>query len=702
MKKAFAFLIPVLALSHAASSQKTDGEILRYERTHIPGRLIYDQIKNYGVSVVVNNNSLFTIDTYANNFPLALTSYDKVDYANAQLKVQVVYGPCIAVDEKTVTETREEKVDSVKKKVTYYKRVFNFRYPISCRLVNSGNNTTLYTNSYSESNVRTIETGMLKSEAEAIKNLAENRNYYLTSNINGLCKDFILPCNDAIRDMFDFYPEKIALDIFRIRKWDKSDEYNDHIKNIMDVFKAQREAEQPAVVKEKIKNDLSYLQSFEGVFKPTDKKEDVLYFSNYFNLSTIYFALDDYGQAKYYLQKLDSCEKKERLTSYLKSAIEAGEARAALHFLSTTHLDYNPVKDYRLAGKNIKSNAGELPVAAPSAAPIATAVSTPKIYSQLGQEKNVLKAIWLAYQCWNAGNTSYLEPADYIYQGGNLVVGQKFLYPVGNEKYTIIRLNSDNTQIPSAIFSTSPNNNNKVELIWTGDKLIGIKIKSYSGFDYTIDRVANGDIIGFTARELWNNKIQTVFRMEYKEDRIEKITKFENDVNTKKPWIRSIETFAYSDTAVVVDRLAYPTGKPNKPENASGMQCIYKRSKGNPYIVVQPYGETTEISYNSNDDVEKKIIRKKIGTVEEHIFTYTDGKLFKEETTIRNTQGDFIERNVNISFTLNGLSASVPDHEKLEGNYKFTQTGELIWEARDGKYRQKTNGVWSDWAYFKY
>ncbi|MGG9972368.1 hypothetical protein ACQ33O_11290 [Ferruginibacter sp. SUN002] len=377
MKKIFSFLFLLCFVANICCAQKYDRETLRYQNTHIPSKLIYDQIKNYGTNISVNSTSQFTIDyQYANDLAIKLVSYDKVDFNNADLKVYVSYGPYMYIDEKTATETKEEKVDSVKRNVTYYKRIHNFRYPITYKLVNGKNNVVLYQNAYSTDNVRSIESAQYKSEYEAARALAGSKTASLTAHINELCKAFMNNCNFYIKDMFDFYPNNDALDFFKIKKWDNDDEYNGHVKAVMNAFKTQTSDEQPAIIKEKIKADLAYFQSFEGKFDPQDKHEDILYFCNYYNLATIHYCLDDFDKAQFYIQKLDSSDKKEKLTSYLKSVVDMGKVRTAKHFLTTTHLVYNPVTDFRLTGKAYTSDAASAVENIASAIATGTVVST--------------------------------------------------------------------------------------------------------------------------------------------------------------------------------------------------------------------------------------------------------------------------------------------------------------------------------------
>ncbi len=697
MKKLFPLAFVLLCTTTLA--QKFDRESLSFQNTHLPSKLIYDQIKTYGSTITVNNNTLFALDNnFANGFALNLTSYNKVDVAAADLKLNITFGPYMYADEKFATETREEKKDSVTKKVTYYKRVLNFKYPISYKIVNGKNSSVLYTNEFAATNIRTVATEFFASEAEALKNMNDVRTALLSAHINELCNNFVAPCNNAVKDMFDFYDARSILDIYKVKKWDRDDEYNAHVKTVMVAFKEQTAATATAVVKEKIKEDIIYFESFNGVFKPKDKKEDILYFINYYNLSTIYFCLDDFEKAKFYIQKMDSSDKQERNVAYFKSIIKSGETRTAKHLLTTTHLDYNPVKEFKLAGKNFITDAGE-PAAESTAS---TEVTVPKVYVQTGNNKRVLNYIWLAYQCWSTGsNTDYSSPDEYIYSADKKeIIGQKFLYPVYDKKYVLINLNIANTAIPTASYNSSPNNS-KVFLTWTKDKLTGIKIDGLSGFDYTLNYEKDTILTGFTSKEIINGTITTSMKFEMANNQLSKITRYENK-SADNQWIRSIKTFTYNEGETLVDCITYGTNRPNTQKGiVSTLQGIYKKSTANPYIVSQPYGESTEASFNSNNDIEKKIIRRKMN-VEEETYFYNDGKLCKKISQLNNIDGSFKEKTVGILVVNAKPTTATEEYEKTTGTYKFDVAGDMIYEARDSKYRQKVNGVWSEWKNFRY
>ncbi|MCY7292214.1 MAG: hypothetical protein LH615_08530, partial [Ferruginibacter sp.] len=163
--------------------------------------------------------------------------------------------------------------------------------------------------------------------------------------------------NAAARDLYDFYPTGAYMTVFQFKKWDKDDEYNDHLKNVIKTFAVMTADDNANTFGERIKDDLNYFKTFEGKFKPEDKSEDILYFGNYYNLAIIYNALDDYETASYYLQKLDSSDKEKNFKSSLKTLIDRSKRRTVRHFITSQHLNYNPVTDYRLADRKFTSDA---------------------------------------------------------------------------------------------------------------------------------------------------------------------------------------------------------------------------------------------------------------------------------------------------------------------------------------------------------
>lgn len=355
MKKTL--LAVALASTAVTYAQKYDRESFTLNKTHLPEKLVYDQLKTYGTYVNLFSSSVNTDYNYVNGMVGNLTSFDKVDYNNADMQIKAYAGPYSFVEEKTVSRSVTEEVNKQKVTVTYYKRVHTFRFPAGYTVMNRKNGLTLYNTEYANSNIRTIEGNEYKSEADAAKTFESEKSMRLTNDINEHLRLFFQGANGKIKDMYDFYPTQYSMTIFQFKKWDKDDEYNEHIKNIKKTMAVMTADEAPALYMSRLEADINYLKSFEGMFNPKDKKEDILFFGNYFNLATIYYSLDDIEKAKYYLAKLDSVDKREDFTNSLKQLIERTERRMNKHFLATTHLNYNPVKDYKLAGKSFTSDA---------------------------------------------------------------------------------------------------------------------------------------------------------------------------------------------------------------------------------------------------------------------------------------------------------------------------------------------------------
>jgi hypothetical protein len=348
----------VLASCSLATAQKSDRENLEFNNTHLPAKLIYDQIKTYSYRYTVFGGDPSQLTTTElSGMSYQFKSFEGADQSSSDMRINYTVGPFTFVEEKTESRKVDEEVNKQKVSVTKYKRVYKYKYPIRVEVVNAKNNVRLYVNEYPAGNIFPIEGYEFNTESEAISYFEKTRNESLKANITSHVKSFFKSINPVLADQYDFYPANTFLNVFQFKKWERDDEYNLHVAHLKQVMKNMTAGEHPALAKEKLKDDIAYFQQFEGVFNPKDKKQDILYFGNYMNLATIFFCLDDMTQAGYYIAKLDSVNEKEGMTSILKNHINRTNNRMAKHFLSTTHLDYNPVRDFRLADKKFTSDA---------------------------------------------------------------------------------------------------------------------------------------------------------------------------------------------------------------------------------------------------------------------------------------------------------------------------------------------------------
>ena len=315
--------------------------------------------------------------------------------------------------------------------------------------------------------------------------------------------------------------------------------------------------------------------------------------------------------------------------------------------------------------------------------------------------KETLKNIGFAYMAWNTSNTEYIAPDAYILEPtSEKIIGQNFLYPVGTQKFASVNLNYSNKEIASASMVI---NDVKSDIIlgWRDGRMSSIKIQGLSEFDYDLNYDTKG-LLKLTGKRLINGNIQMVKELEYMGDKIAKITSYENKINSKTPWIRSIKTFTYNQDEVILDCITYGTNKSNIPKNiVSTLKGAYKKNSDGTFTIVEPYGVIRTSSYDKNNLLINKKEVHNNGEVSLYSYVYINEKLFKEvEEKTRNNE--FIEKTVKILFSKPNKDSNAPNYEGTQGSYKFDKNGECIFEAIDVKYRNKVNGVWGDWQPFKY
>jgi hypothetical protein len=241
----------------------------------------------------------------------------------------------------------------------------------------------------------------------------------------------------------------------------------------------------------------------------------------------------------------------------------------------------------------------------------------------------------------------------------------------------------------------------RMDLKWEFNKLISISSKDNSDFDFKVDYAENNKIIGISANKLINGVIQTVCRPQFENGKLVKTIKYENEKGGSQ-WIRAIKTITYTDTATLVECLTYFTGRPNTLKNSSTLKGVYKFKNGKSFITVQPYyNQVDETFYDESENIVRRLSINKFKIADES-FYYDEAKNnYKREIIEKNLDGTFIVRNVIMESIPKNQNSNVPPHEKTVGGYKFNGAGELIYEAIGGKYRNKINGVWEDWKYFR-
>lgn len=324
-----------------------------------------------------------------------------------------------------------------------------------------------------------------------------------------------------------------------------------------------------------------------------------------------------------------------------------------------------------------------------------TALAYPSIAQSPSEStaKNALKQIWTAYMAWNNSNPEYLEPADYIIdKASGRIIGQD-LISYGDKKYTRVSL-TWNGEVPTE----GKFNDYQIYLTWQGNQVSNIKMDLLSDFDYTVKNDGSGNPVEFKSNKVVNSLTMSK-KVEYTNGKLTTITAYESKSN--KPWMRSIKKITYNAGETLVSVSVYKTGKSNEEKNiAFKSDAVYKNLGNNSFFVDQGLGEKNTITYNAmNQIVQKKIERG--NKLQDLKYDYVNDTLFKLETNV-SENNNLVEKKVDIYTSRIDLPESLPLYEREKGRYKFNSAGELIWESHEGKYREKVNGLWSDWMFFKY
>lgn len=310
--------------------------------------------------------------------------------------------------------------------------------------------------------------------------------------------------------------------------------------------------------------------------------------------------------------------------------------------------------------------------------------------------KETLNAIWLAYTNWNNKNCEFREPLDYIFdKTNNRIIGQQLSSPSEYGKYAFIRLNWEENNITSAVYQIE-RVADTVRLTWEGDKLTGIMIDGLNNFDYLLSYDQNGLITEFACKKIINGKFKDFSKVEYNGMQLAKITGYRQDIKKKEPFVDWIVFYDIKPGDIKVNSENYYKKEIDKST------ALYKKTGPNQYYISESWGEEIEYTYNNNDTlINKKITDDKF--IKDYSYTYLGGKLFTRTMLQTKKAGnEFYTKEVVVRFSLNNMPESVPSYEKTYGTYRFNQQGELIYESDRKKFREKVNGVWSDWKIHPY
>jgi len=242
-------------------------------------------------------------------------------------------------------------------------------------------------------------------------------------------------------------------------------------------------------------------------------------------------------------------------------------------------------------------------------------------------------------------------------------------------------------------------NQGKVYFVWEDGKIISIKDfgQTYK-VEYNKDNLPKEFIKKGLAAGYY--RLQDVIT--YTDGKPTKITYYENNLATKTQWYRRTREFEYYKNGVCCKLTAYKTDKPNIPENISlkTTECLY--TINDTTIISKLDWQETKTVYNS----EGKVINQrdssyKTNSVTDKYYFYHNQQIYKtEKYTYENNE--LQKKEVTILRVIPEIAKNAPEYEREKGTYIFNKNGEMVYESRNGMFRKKENGKWTEWKHFMF
>jgi hypothetical protein len=325
---------------------------------HLPERLIYDEIKTYSYSIIFDGErNPFSLEEIRKK-SLTFESFKEVEKGDMEIRYR--FGPLTFRDRKIVVTKQTREVNGKKEEYKIYHYDYVASYPMTVSASNTKNGFVVLS---SERGTKSGEPNVLfstktfRSETELLDYWERSQNKLINDVLANNVNEFISFINEAMRNRFDFFRTKEYQFFFTLKKVDIADKFNAQVQTIIKTMSNITANEPTERAKEELATQIAYLEELKDKYKPTDKKEDVLFFSVNYNLASLYYCLDDMEKAEYYIRRLDEVKEDRSYRNDLSRSIAIARERMSKHMLDTRHLDYNPVTDFRLADKKYKSDA---------------------------------------------------------------------------------------------------------------------------------------------------------------------------------------------------------------------------------------------------------------------------------------------------------------------------------------------------------
>ncbi len=431
---------------------------------------------------------------------------------------------------------------------------------------------------------------------------------------------------------------------------------------------------------------------FEGVPAryPGDKKRiRKLKYASYYNLAQIYYYLDQPEKVIEYSEKLieNNYDKSDG-----KSMIKyANSLRKDLDKNQVTSRHFEVVTEDRSNDASLQPEVVETPVVET----IIIEKKDPEFYVPTGSIDEInkfLKHTIKVIRNFEEAKGNYYKEDKYIVDPATKkILGQRFIFP-GDDKYRTIQFvwNGDAIVGIKSI-------ERELLLRWKENLISEIKLKNWSNDPEKI--TYNASWLPKTITPITDDKHGFV-ELDYDgQDNLIKVTKyFPNAISSR--WIHQIFNFTRKPDTVFIKELIYKQRRKNIPKNIlREFTEFYTQSSDQTFTVLHGWNAQITYLYNDKDQIiSKSTLQGDWTNIRD--FAYLNSTLFKEEY-VRSKEGVLQDKEIILHRDIEKPSPDSPEYKWRKGKYKFDQNSELVWESRNNKWREKVNGYWSGWQFFR-
>lgn len=538
-------------------------------------------------------------------------------------------------------------------------------------------------------------------ESKEFSNYKEAHNYYkLNENVlldsfkNKFIDECIQSTNKFLNNNFGYEPYW-STELFWILDSESNPEYDGHKKALEDIktlFAKMKIDSNVELLKPEMQKIVNYFDSAITTFTSDSKKHKKMRYASYFNSANLYYQLGYLDKAIEYANKLieNDYDTKDG-ESIIKNCNNLSDL-FKINKLKTRNFKITTL-DNRKKQAPIKPKVIVIAPVKPVTELILSgnAEADNKIIEKILNDLELIVSI----------NSRRIAPFKGQFLKENGFITTKTIHNnVSNDRYNTISVVSFNNKIIGA------KTTNNLEFVFDEKNMIE-KIIKKSGSTQVISRNSDSQIIEVI--DYINNKVKSITNITY-DGKILKTILIDMKRNNEDKILMNITentenkfsyTIKYFNKKIKTDteNKEYVLETPTK--------MVEKSVNTNKDISIEPAIYNTTFYYTDFDKVYKKdekieyYVEKKSEGVKlekQTINTFKDQEIVRYEITTKGINNPKLSnKNMSNYIDLNPISQNSPEYEWRKGEYKFDYNNELIFYGRDGKYKEKIDGVWSEW-----